>query len=109
MGSMTGAMQCFISMGSVHIAVDPRVALRLISSTESTSFRCLVGDELKGVISDLPVESVIAAAVTSRCLSGFVSNRFGAVSVSNESLSGLARRLLDGRAGMDDRPEQSNS
>lgn len=102
MGSMTGAMQCFISMGSVHIAVDPRAVLRLTSSTESISFRCLAGDELKGVISDLPVESVIAAAVTSHCLSGFVSSSFGVVSVSNESLSGLARRLLDGRGGMDD-------
>lgn len=100
MSSMTGEMQCFISTGSVHIAVDPKVALRLTSSTESTSFRCLVGDELKGVISDLPVESVIAAAVTSRCLSGFVSSRFGAVSESNESLSGLARRLLGERDGM---------
>lgn len=97
MGSTTGEMQCFISTGSVHIAVDPRVALRLTSSTESISFRCLVGDELKGVISGLPVESVIEAAVTSRCLSGFVSNRFGVVSVSNESLSGSARRLLSSK------------
>lgn len=102
MGSMTGAMQCFISTESVHIAVEPRVALELTSSIESISFRCLVGDELKGVISGLPVESVIAAAVTSRCLPGFVSNHFGAVSVSNESLSGSARRLLDGRAGTHD-------
>ena len=100
MSSMTGAMQCFISTGSVHIAAGPRVALRLTSLTGSISSRCLVGDELKGVISGLPVESVIEAAVTSRCLSGFVSNRFGVVSVSNESLSGLARRLLDGKAGM---------
>lgn len=97
MGSVTGEMQCFISMGSVHIAVDLRAVLRLTSSTGSISFRCLVGDELKGVISDLPVESVIAAAVTSRCLSGFVSNRFGVVSVSNESLSGSARRLLSSK------------
>lgn len=102
MGSMTGAMQCFISTGSVHIAVDPKVALRLTSSTGSISFRCLVGDELKGVISGLPVESVIAAAVTSRCLPGFVSSHFGVVSVSNESLSGSARRLLNGRGGTHD-------
>lgn len=102
MDSMTGAMQCFISTGSVHIVVDPKVALRLTSLTGSISFRCLVGDELKGVISGLPVESVIEAAVTSRCLSGFVSNRFGVVSVSNESLSGSAKRLLSGRAGTRD-------
>ena len=97
MGSMTGEMQCFISTGSVHIVVDPRVVLRLTSSTESTSFRCLVGDELKEIILALPVESAIEAAVTSRCLSGFVSNRFGVVSVSNESLSGSARRLLSSK------------
>lgn len=102
MGSMTGAMQCFISTGSVHIAVDPKVVPRLTSSTGSISFRCLVGDELKGVISGLPVESVIEAAVTSRCLPGFVSSYFGVVSVSNESLSGSARRLLNGRVGTRD-------
>lgn len=94
MDSMTGAMQCFISTGSVRIAVDLRVALRLTSSTESILFRCHVAGKPSEATLALPVESAIEAAVISHCLPGFVSSRFGVVSVSNESLSGSARRLL---------------
>ena len=91
---MTGAMQCFISTGNVHIAVSLRGALKLTSSTESTSFRYLAEAGQKESILGLPVESAIEAVVIGSCLTGFASNRFGVVSASNESLSGSAKKLL---------------
>ena len=94
MSSMTGVMQCCISAGDVHIAVDLKDVLKLTSSTESILFHCHVAEKQAAAILVLPVESAIEAVVISGCLTGFVSSRFGVVSVSNESLSGSARKLL---------------